>query len=68
MEIPTVSHLTREEAAAAGRCSRDKVDSDIKAHRLRAVKMGRRVLIPRESVEKWLEGTAAVPAQSKQAP
>lgn len=48
--------LTREEAATAGRCSRDTVDKARRTGALESVKVGRRVLIPRASVERWLDG------------
>lgn len=47
--------LTREEAAVAGRCSRDQVDRAIRAGQLDAIKPSpRRVLIPETAVERWL--------------
>jgi len=52
--MDTPDFRTREEAAARARCSRDTIDNAVKRGDLEVVKAGRRVLIPTESLEKWL--------------
>lgn len=61
------SHLTREETAVRGRCSRDSVDRAIKTGALEAVKVGKRVLIPRAACARWLEGVSHTQSAAKEA-
>lgn len=48
--------LTRDEAAAALRVTPRTVSEWIKSGKLKAVKPGRRVLIPREEIDRLLRG------------
>lgn len=61
-------YLTRLEAAAVLRASDQTIDRRIKEGELAAVRVGRRVLIPRESVEAYLgrcRGEATTPKGEK---
>lgn len=59
--------LTREEVATCARVSRDTVDKARKSGALESAKVGRRVLIPRASVERWLDGVATPPSPKETA-
>jgi excisionase family DNA binding protein len=59
--LNTPRFLTREEAAAAGRCSREQIDRAIRDGQLEAIKPSpRRVLIPAPAVERWLAARPVV--------
>ena len=47
--------LTRDEAAAALRTSKDKVDAAIRTGALRAKRVGRAVVIPARALTEYLE-------------
>ena len=46
---------TRDEAAAALRTSKDRIDKEIHSGRLKAKQIGRRILIRRVDLEQWLD-------------
>ena len=47
--------LTRDEAAAALRISKDKVDQAIRTGALKAKRLGRTVVIPARALEEFLD-------------
>lgn len=60
-------YLTRLEAAAVLRTCDQTVDKRIKEGQLAAVRVGRRVLIPRESLDDFLERCRAEAVARRQA-
>jgi excisionase family DNA binding protein len=52
---PSPLVLTRDEAAAAARLSKDKIDRAIRTGELKAKKNGRSVLIPVQALQSYLE-------------
>lgn len=59
MGVP--DYLTREDVASRRGCGRDKVAEAIRNGELAAVRVGVRVLIPREAAEEWLRPVPIVP-------
>ncbi|MBL4849113.1 MAG: helix-turn-helix domain-containing protein [Planctomycetes bacterium] len=51
--------LTRGEAAAAARCSKRSLDRHVAAGSLKSVPVGRKVLILREELGRWLASRPA---------